>query len=163
MNRAVFPGHMLRERREALGLSRLDVFEHIRVPVQYIQALEEADFRTLPCQTYAVGFLVSYCEFLRLEPEPFVDQFQMRAETRSGAEFRNAGANRFFPARSDESRAGRPRWVTEAITWGAICAVLLLGWLTYATIVHPLAENNPAARVNAGAHEAPPVHFEEDF
>jgi len=162
MNRSEFPGHLLRERREARGLSRLDVFEHIRVPVQYIQALEDADFRLLPCQTYAAGFLVTYCQFLELDPEPFTDLFRAGIRNRGTAGFRGSAASRFLPARSDEGKQDRPRWMTELFTWSAICAVLLLGWLTYAVVVRPLAERTET-RVEAGAHEAPPVHFEEDF
>jgi cytoskeletal protein RodZ len=159
MNQAEFPGHLLRERREALGLSRLDVFEHIRVPVQYLEALEDADFRELPCAAYAVGFLASYCQFLGLEPDPFVDHYWSRV--REVGATRQATASRFFPARSD-SGEGRPRWMTELIAWGAICGILLLGWLTYAVVVRPLTESTET-RVDAGAHEAPPVHFEEEF
>ena len=156
MSQAEFPGDTLRARREACGLTLTDVYRRIHVPVEYIRALERGDLDALPGKTYTMGFLKSYCRFLELDPEPLADHFrgctQSLAQDRLGATARGGG----LPAR-------RPLWLSEALAWGAICAILLLGWLTYSAVVRPLAENVDT-RVNAGTIEAtPPTHFDEDF
>ena len=161
-----FPGTALREEREARGYSVHEVFEHIHVPVQHIQALEAGDVDALPGTTYALGFLSSYCQFLDLEPEPFLDRF--RACRPSGASVGRTPQSRiptggWKSLREQMDARERPAWVSDLITWGAVCAVLLLGWLTYATVIQPLAEN-ARARVEAVTTEAAPSPlFEEDF
>jgi cytoskeleton protein RodZ len=154
MNHAEFPGHALAERREQLGLSRLDVYRRIHVPIQYIASFEEGRLRDLPGRTYAVGFLTTYCRFLDLDSEPYIDQFHACTQA--------PPASRFFAAQLPEF-GRRPMWMTEVAAWGTICVVLLLGWLTYSVIVRPQADS-AQNRVEATTVEvAPPTHFEEDF
>ncbi len=158
MRQAQFPGGKLRELREQRGLERQDVFQQIHVPVQYIAALESGQLEDLPVPAYAAGFLASYCEFLELDAEPFVSQF--RACTCSGK------------ARTVEPRAAwrapfsgteRPAWSANLVTWSAICAVLLLGWLTYMAIVQPFVEER-GIRVEADTPEPPRLEFfDENF
>lgn len=149
-----FPGRTLEARREERGLSRLDVYDRIHVPVEYIAALEEGMFAALPVAAYTRGFLRTYCQLLDLSPEPFLDRLE--------ASTRPAAAGRYLKRRIDNAEE-RPRWMRDLLAWGAVCAVLILGWLTYAVIVHPMAENT-GARVEAGGPEAAaPAHFDEGF
>ena len=157
-----FPGVVLRERREAMGFSIEGARGRTHVPVQCLQAFESGIFTQMPGQAYTVGFLRSYCRFLDLEPESFVDQYLVCTQPKqvnSNFNFMKRGA----PEKNETVTRPYPRWVNDLITWGAVCAVILLGWLSYSMLVRPLAES-VKDRVEAGAFEIePPIHFEEEF
>ncbi|MDR5709038.1 MAG: DUF4115 domain-containing protein [Armatimonadota bacterium] len=65
-------GEFLRRRREALGLTLEQVYAELRIPVKYLEALEEERFDLFPASHYARGFLRSYATFLGLDPEPLL-------------------------------------------------------------------------------------------
>ncbi|HDP34768.1 MAG TPA: helix-turn-helix domain-containing protein [Candidatus Hydrogenedentes bacterium] len=157
-----FPGVVLRERREAMGFSIEGARARTHVPPECLRAFESGVFTRMPEQAYAVGFLRTYCRFLDLEPEPFVDQYLVCTRPE-----KPSGPFNFMKRREhdDNGEMARPYpvWVNNLIVWGAVCAVILLIWLTYTAVVRPLAED-VKGRVEAGAVEVePPVHFEEDF
>ena len=52
MSQYDFPGHMLREQREALGLSLLDAYHETHVPIEYLTHLENGRLNELPATTY---------------------------------------------------------------------------------------------------------------
>jgi peptidoglycan/LPS O-acetylase OafA/YrhL len=54
-----------------------------------------------------------------------------------------------------------PPWLEPLITWGIVCAVVILSWLAYSFFTQPIRED-PSLKVNAGSVEAPIVHFEEE-
>ncbi len=153
-----FPGVVLRERREAKGFSIEGARARTHVPPHCLKAFESGIFTNMPEPAYAVGFLRSYCRFLELDPEPFVDQYLVCTRPEQ-----QGGPLRFMKRTpgNDAALRPRPRWMDELITWGAVCALILLGWLTYAIVVRPVAESWQN-RVDAGIEIAPPVHFQED-
>jgi cytoskeleton protein RodZ len=53
-------GDVLRAARERLGLSVADVAERTRVPQRHLEAIEAADYSSLPSPTYATGFSRAY-------------------------------------------------------------------------------------------------------
>jgi cytoskeletal protein RodZ len=65
-------GELLSRRRESLGLTREQVYAELRIPVRYLEALEEERFDLFPAPHYARGFLRSYATFLGLDPEPIL-------------------------------------------------------------------------------------------
>lgn len=169
MTRGGFPGEALRERREARCYSLRETHAAVRVPIVYIEAMEEGRVHDLPGRTYAIGFIETYCEFLDLNPEPFVDRY--RAALRTPAPTPVATAARpqqrtgtaFNLPQLPELRA--PEWMGDVITWGAICGFLLLAWLTYASFTRPIA-HDADSRVDAGTFEVtpPPVyHFDDQL
>ena len=62
-------GNILRQGREALGLSVEQVEEATKIRGQYLQALEEESFEELPAAVYVRGFLKNYSQFLGLDPQ----------------------------------------------------------------------------------------------
>ncbi|MCH7511181.1 MAG: helix-turn-helix domain-containing protein, partial [Chloroflexi bacterium] len=50
-----------------------DAFRKLRIPREYLRGLEEGTLESLPEMCYAVGFLRTYCLYLGLDPEPYVD------------------------------------------------------------------------------------------
>jgi len=155
MSEDTFPGDQLRERREERGVTLSDLYHRIHIHPRYIEALESGDLANLPGEAYALGFLRTYCQFLDLDPEPFVLHFQ---STRNAPPPR--ASFRIPQTAEDETK---PPWLHEAIAWGSICGILLLAWITYAVLTRPFAER-PEDTVDAAVVEiAPPTHFEEEF
>ncbi|OGS96444.1 MAG: hypothetical protein A3H31_07585 [Gallionellales bacterium RIFCSPLOWO2_02_FULL_57_47] len=63
------PGKMLREARELLGLSVMDVASQIKFAPRQIEALEADDYQRLPEAAFLRGFVRSYAKILHLDAE----------------------------------------------------------------------------------------------
>lgn len=68
-------GSQLREAREALQLSLLEVEKETRIRRSFLQALEEERFADLPGDVYTRGFIRNYALFLNLNPQPLLDEY----------------------------------------------------------------------------------------
>jgi cytoskeletal protein RodZ len=156
MTRGAFPGRLLRERRELRGVSLKEAHKHTRVPIEYLKALEDGNLGGLPVPAFAQGFIQTYCEFLDLEPEYFVDRY--RAAKQSAQPARQLQT---VTHHNGESFQPQPRWLLEAKAWGSVCAVLIVLWVAYGVVVKPFfVDTTP--RVQAGTIEiTPPTHFED--
>ena len=139
MKQTPFPGDDLRQRREALGLSEGDVFRTIYVPVRYVRAMEEGDFSTVPSLCYAAGFVRTYCKFLQLEPERYIDRLHACTQPAHGVLRPDTAA----------SSGSQPAWLQDVIAWAAICALIAFGWFAYSVVFRPNADVNET-RVEAG-------------
>ena len=153
---SAFTGEVLRERREALGLSLQDVHARIHVPLSHLRAFEDNRLDDLPAPAYAVGFLSTYCQLLELDPAPFVDRYRLCQHT--GEDGADRAMHRQFLSALREP-AKRPAWIEEVLAWGTICAILLFAWVAYATITRPFAER-AETRVDAGAVEVEVLPFD---
>jgi Helix-turn-helix domain len=74
-------GNSLREARlrQKLDLARAEADTKIRA--KYLEALEEEDFDQLPGETYVKGFLRTYADYLGLDAQLYVDEFNSRFTT----------------------------------------------------------------------------------
>jgi cytoskeletal protein RodZ len=71
-------GPALQEARERRGLAYSQVEADTAIRGKYIRALEQEQFDVLPGPTYAKGFLRAYAEYLGLDGQLFVDEFNSR-------------------------------------------------------------------------------------
>lgn len=71
-------GPALREARERRGLAFGQIEEATAIRTRYLRALEDEQFGVLPGPTYAKGFLRAYAEFLGLDGQLFIDEFNSR-------------------------------------------------------------------------------------
>jgi hypothetical protein len=71
-------GNSLREARVRQGLDYSQVELATKIRAKYIRALEEESFEVLPTGTYIKGFLRSYAEFLGLDGQLYVDEYNSR-------------------------------------------------------------------------------------
>src|ERR1700716_3362824 len=71
-------GNSLREARIRQGLDYPQVELATKIRAKYIRALEEEHFEVLPSGTYVKGFLRSYAEFLGLDGQLYVDEYNSR-------------------------------------------------------------------------------------
>lgn len=155
MSDDTFNGDALRKQRIELGYTQADIYRLIHIPCNYTEALETGNLTTLPGPTYARGFLRTYCLFLQLDPDLFEDKLHLRMKQAP------APTGTWKPTK--KNRDNQPSWKTEFATWGAICAILLLAWLTYTAMIQPWA-NEAAKRVDAATDvHLPPANAKEQF
>jgi cytoskeletal protein RodZ len=69
-------GDKLRTAREAKKLSLKDVVKDTNISPQYIEALEEERFDRFPSETYLIGFLKNYSEYLKLDVDEIVQSYR---------------------------------------------------------------------------------------
>ena len=85
-------GTSLREARLRQQLDFLELEQATKIRAKYLRALEDEQFDVLPAQTYVKGFLRAYAEYLGLDGQLYVDEYNSR-----------------FVVGEEESPAGRPR------------------------------------------------------
>ena len=71
-------GNSLREARLRQGLDLARVEDDTKIRAKYLQALEDERFDVLPAETYVKGFLRTYAEYLGLDGQIYVDEFNSR-------------------------------------------------------------------------------------
>ena len=71
-------GTSLREARLRQGLDFPELEQGTKIRGKYLRALEDEQFDVLPAQTYVKGFLRSYAEYLGLDGQLYVDEYNSR-------------------------------------------------------------------------------------
>lgn len=71
-------GSSLREARTRRGFSPADVHKAVRIRERYLTALEEERWEMLPGDAYTKGFLRTYAEFLGLDGQLYIDEYNAR-------------------------------------------------------------------------------------
>ncbi|MBA2615155.1 MAG: DUF4115 domain-containing protein [Actinobacteria bacterium] len=71
-------GNSLREARLRQGLDLARAEDDTKIRAKYLQALEDERFDVLPAETYVKGFLRTYAEYLGLDGQIYVDEFNSR-------------------------------------------------------------------------------------
>lgn len=69
-------GDALRAQRERMGLTVLQAAEDTRIRDKFLRALESGDYQTLPGAVYTKGFLRNYADYLGLDADGLIAQFQ---------------------------------------------------------------------------------------
>jgi hypothetical protein len=139
-------GNTLREARLRRGLDLLECEAETKIRAKYLRAMEEENFDLMPSPTYVRGFLRAYAEFLDLDGQLVLDEYESRFETYDTSEEHGAPPERpssGSPRGSSRSRRPPPgprrikpprrRRRTEVqLLWlaiGGVMAVALLVWL----------------------------------
>lgn len=71
-------GNSLREARLRQGLEFPRIEAETKIRGKYLRALEEEQFEVLPGDTYVKGFLRTYADYLGLEGQLYVDEYNSR-------------------------------------------------------------------------------------
>jgi len=71
-------GNSLREARLRRGIDIAQAEVATKIRGKYLRALEDEQFELLPAQTYVKGFLRTYAEYLGLDGQLYVDEFNSR-------------------------------------------------------------------------------------
>src|SRR5215831_16412063 len=71
-------GTSLREARLRKQVDIAQAERGTKIRAKYLRALEDEQFELLPAQTYVKGFLRSYAEYLGLDGQLYVDEYNSR-------------------------------------------------------------------------------------
>jgi cytoskeleton protein RodZ len=117
-------GNSLREARLRQGLDFPEIEQATKIRPKYLRALEDEQFDILPGQTYVKGFLRSYAEYLGLDGQLYVDEYNSR--------YIHVDEETPLRARSTSSlgRAG-PRFESSVVLV-ALAAIAILTLLVFA-------------------------------
>jgi len=74
-------GNSLREARLRQGLEIPRIEAETKIRGKYLRALEEEQFEVLPGDTYVKGFLRTYADYLGLEGQLYLDEYNSRFTT----------------------------------------------------------------------------------
>jgi helix-turn-helix protein len=96
-------GNSLREARLRQGLDFPEIEQATKIRGKYLRALEEEQFEVLPAQTYVKGFLRSYADYLGLDGQLYVDEFNSRYVR---GEFEDEQEEAYRPRISGAGRGG---------------------------------------------------------
>jgi cytoskeleton protein RodZ len=118
-------GNSLREARLRQGLDFPEIEQATKVRPKYLRALEDEQFDILPGQTYVKGFLRTYAEYLGLDGQLYVDEYNSR--------YVHADEETPLRTRSASSLGGRagPQFESSVVLV-AIAAIGILTLLVFA-------------------------------
>ena len=136
-------GTILRERREAMGISLVEAEAATRIRQKYVSALENNEWALLPGEVVGRGFLRNYSSYLGLDTTEMMERRRAAADPRLAASLANVSVGASLPPErlidyrpmnvdiKDEPDAiqGRDLRLRPILTaLAAIAVVLLLGW-----------------------------------
>lgn len=142
-------GNSLREARLRREIDFADAEHGTKIRGKYLRALEDERFELLPSHTYVKGFLRSYAEYLGLDGQLYVDEYNSRYI--SGDEDAPAHTPRRVPAARARRAERRESNVVllALISIGLITALVIAAWRfgnTERQDVPGLQQQTPAAQ-----------------
>ena len=121
-------GSSLREARLRQGSDLIEAEAATKIRSKYLRALEEERFEVLPAQTYVKGFLRSYADYLGLDGQLYVDEFNSRyviGELEDGPVIRTSRST----ARARAHRKAESRVLVAALAGIAVVtALVVVAW-----------------------------------
>lgn len=135
-------GNSLREARHRRHVDFGVAEQATKIRSGYLRALEDEQFEQLPSPTYVKGFLRTYAEYLGLDGQLYVDEYNSRFV---------AGDDWDGPRRSRARHAQRSRGIETSIV------LVALGLIAVVTIVVISAwqfASGPAKKTSGGARSA---------
>jgi cytoskeletal protein RodZ len=117
-------GNSLREARVRQGLDFPQAELATKIRAKYLRALEEEQFDVLPAETYVKGFLHAYADFLGLEGQLYVDEY----ESRFAADGYVDGPAHRSPARHRDLSFERRAVVLALVGMTALAALVIVAW-----------------------------------
>ena len=73
-------GNILREAREAKGLTLSEVQDQTRINAKFLAAMENGQYSLLPTPVHVRGYLRNYARFLSLDPSPLLERYEFGAK-----------------------------------------------------------------------------------
>ena len=150
-------GNSLREARMRRQIDFPQAEAAIKIRGKYLRALEDEQFELLPAETYVKGFLRTYAEYLGLDGQLYVDEYNSRFVT--GEDYYEA--RRSHPRRSTarpqrRSRRTETNIVLIALAAIAILTVIVISAWTSSGGDNPRGATTPRAAVH-GPRITPPL------
>jgi hypothetical protein len=118
-------GNSLREARVRHGLEFPQAELATKIRAKYLRALEEEHFDVLPAETYVKGFLRAYADFLGLDGQLYVDEYESRFVADA---FEDAPARRRSAHRRRELTFERRAVALALVGVTALAALVIVAW-----------------------------------
>ena len=125
-----YGGQALRAAREKAGIDIPTLSFELRIPKNYLRALEDENYDELPGKTYGYGYIKSYCKFIGIDDQPFLDTYKMR--TSMGRE----EPKYHFP---DEALEPRMSGAMMAMLVVLVMLSGYIGWQVYERLEAPIS------------------------
>ncbi|MGH9396733.1 MAG: helix-turn-helix domain-containing protein [Terriglobia bacterium] len=114
-------GENLRREREMRGISLQEISDTTRVSVRFLQSLEEEDFAKLPGGIFIRSFIRAYANYLGLDEERVMAEYQLVAPAKGEEDFSRLGVT--GASTNHKSRAPILPWVVAIILLAAGYAI----------------------------------------
>jgi cytoskeletal protein RodZ len=138
-------GNSLREARMRRQIDFPQAEAAIKIRGKYLRALEDEQFEVLPAETYVKGFLRTYAEYLGLDGQLYVDEYNSRFVTGEEYEARRAHARRSTARPQRRSRRTETNIVLLALAVIAVLTVIVISaWTSSNKNSPPRAQNRSA-------------------
>ena len=122
-------GNSLREARLRREIEFAEAEFGTKIRGKYLRALEDERFELLPSHTYVKGFLRSYAEYLGLDGQLYVDEYNSRYVTGDDDAPLRTAARRVPAARARRSERRESNIVLAALTAiGVVTALVIVAW-----------------------------------
>ncbi|MGH2973211.1 MAG: helix-turn-helix domain-containing protein [Gaiellaceae bacterium] len=118
-------GTSLREARTRQGLDFSQAELATKIRAKYLRALEEEQFDALPAETYVKGFLHAYADFLGLDGQLYVDEYESRFVAEG---FVDAPAPRRSRQRQRELSFERRAVLLALVGMTVLAALVIAAW-----------------------------------
>jgi cytoskeleton protein RodZ len=145
-------GSSLREARLRKGLEFPELESGTKIRGKYLQALEDERFELLPGDTYIKGFLRTYAEYLGLDGQLYVDEFNSRYV--APVEVQTIRARRTAQAKRQRRVQGGVL-VGTLLGIGLITALVIVAWTAGSPSDQPVAGISTETTVEAKPKHKP--------
>ena len=127
-------GNSLREARLRRGIDVIQVEGATKIRGKYLRALEDEQFELLPSQTYVKGFLRTYAEYLGLDGQLYVDEYNSRYVV---------GEEDYRPRRSTVRPQRRNRRIETNVVLVALAAIAIVTTIVISAWKSSGGDNEP--------------------
>jgi hypothetical protein len=153
-------GTSLREARLRRQIEIAQAEQATKIRAKYLRALEDEQFDQLPSPTYVKGFLRSYAEYLGLDGQLYVDEYNSRYVIGEDGPDTPFGAARRRRAEVGRRRTREHRRVESNMVLLALVAIAVVTGLIFAAWKFGGSSNSPnipnlATTTNAGHARQP--------
>jgi cytoskeleton protein RodZ len=119
-------GEQLKNLRGEGRVTLFEVSRETKIPVKYIEMIEEGKYEKLPPDVYVKGFLRAYAEFLGIEPKKIINLYEREKDIKSNLN----GGEKKVPNVKKKTRI--PHFVvTPRIFIAVLVAVVVIGGFSY--------------------------------
>jgi cytoskeleton protein RodZ len=118
-------GNSLREARRRQQLELTEVEQATKIRARYLRALEEESFEVLPAQTYVKGFLRTYADWLGLDGQLYVDEYNSRYGVGEEVERQPVVARRTSRVHARHRKVERRGVLVALAAIGILCALVI--------------------------------------
>lgn len=141
-------GENLRREREMRGISLEEISDTTKISVRFLQCLEADDFSKLPGGIFIRSFIRSYANYLGLDAEQVMAEYQLIAPPKGDENFSRLGVT---GTTQNKSRAPILPWITAVILLAGGYAIFRY---SHRSTEAPLSFGNPPPASKAASASA---------